>query len=266
MTELIFTSDMPKKFAIPAELAFEAIGNDFYEVSGGKAWIRVSLTPRNSIYFQTSIDNTIIVNIEGNAISRFYEHAVAYWGLPYYQYYYEKQNKEYLKWRVNEDDFYSYLKQVMLGVDIIDTDSILIVDIEGIYKNKGLRIYEKKALAKQRIGHSLFAKNVKNRANNACLVNPIIKQNLIASHIKPWAESHNEEKTDIANGLCLSPNFDGLFENGYISFNDDGSILIGAISKLEQEAYGLTGYEIIELMPEQKKYLNWHRNNKFVAS
>lgn len=71
------------------------------------------------------------------------------------------------------------------------------------------------------------------------------------------------EKTDSRNGLCLSPDMDGLFENGDISFNDDGSILIGVgLTKLELQSYGINGKEVIEINSSYSKYLNWHRKHK----
>ncbi|MFD1009548.1 HNH endonuclease [Oceanisphaera ostreae] len=87
----------------------------------------------------------------------------------------------------------------------------------------------------------------------------------MASHIKPWAVSENHEKLDILNGLCLSPNYDGLFEIGLISFNDDGTI-ITRLTEYDMDAYGLNGTEKIEVEILQSKYLAWHRENKLQAS
>lgn len=49
---------------------------------------------------------------------------------------------------------------------------------------------------------------------------------LVASHIKPFKKSSDEEAYDPDNGLLLSQNMDGLFDKGYISFNNDGSIIL----------------------------------------
>lgn len=139
----------------------------------------------------------------------------------------------------------------------------MINSIDKIHSNEDYADYEKQALTKQRIGHSAFAKKVKTRAGNKCLINRNICRNLIASHIKPWAYSENDEKVDIANGVCLSPNYDGLFEYGIISFNDDGTIIISSLSEGEMGAYGLNGKEKIEVSQAQAKYLTWHRDKKF---
>lgn len=47
-----------------------------------------------------------------------------------------------------------------------------------------------------------------------------------ASHIYPWRKSTNEERLDKFNGLLLTPNLDHAFDQGLISFDDDGLILI----------------------------------------
>jgi hypothetical protein len=152
-----------------------------------------------------------------------------------------------------------------LGDDLeVLSDNSLISEVDDVINNTDLREYEKKALAKQRIGHSKFARGVKEFGNGSCLINPKYKHNLIASHIKPWADSLDGEKVDVANGLCLSPNFDGLFEDGLISFKDNGTILVSSRLDAKLIDYGLTGEERIKIAPKQGKYLRWHRNNKFV--
>ncbi|MCK7595816.1 HNH endonuclease [Microbulbifer sp. CAU 1566] len=266
MTKLTLTPQMPNRFNTPALKAIKSIGEDYYEVSAGKQWIRISITPRNSIYFCPSKNNTVIVNIEGNAIKTHFDNAVFHWGKPYYRYFDKKIKKEYLKWRIDSDEFYSTVKLMIDGVQSYDSDLELISAIDSISNDKNLLNYEKQELTKQRIGHSSFAKKVKERAGNACLINPEIKRNLIASHIKPWSEAITNEKVDIDNGLCLSPNYDGLFEDGIISFKDDGTIIISRLSEAEKKAYALTGSEKIKLAPEQKKYLAWHRENKLVQN
>jgi hypothetical protein len=49
---------------------------------------------------------------------------------------------------------------------------------------------------------------------------------LRASHIKPWKKSSNDERLDPENGLLLLANIDILFEKGFVSFDDDGCMLV----------------------------------------
>ena len=68
------------------------------------------------------------------------------------------------------------------------------------------------------------------------------------------------------NVLLLSANFDKLFDQGLISFTDDGKILISAsLSEEERPKLGLTeDLSLINGVPvKMKKYLKWHRENWF---
>ena len=49
---------------------------------------------------------------------------------------------------------------------------------------------------------------------------------LIASHIKPWKVSDNVLRLDGSNGLTLAPRIDRLFDKGYITFSQDGSLFL----------------------------------------
>jgi putative restriction endonuclease len=88
---------------------------------------------------------------------------------------------------------------------------------------------------------------------------------LIASHIKPWRKSTDEEKLDQNNGLLLSPHVDRLFDSGLISFADDGQILCAseAIRKVMRrwglDPDGNAGH----FNPAQKEYLSFHRQHVF---
>lgn len=50
---------------------------------------------------------------------------------------------------------------------------------------------------------------------------------LVAGHIKPWRESTNPERVDPHNALALSPNYDKLFDLGFITFKPtNGKIVL----------------------------------------
>ena len=88
---------------------------------------------------------------------------------------------------------------------------------------------------------------------------------LIASHIKPWSVCNLAEKTDVENGLMLSPLFDKLFDKGYISFDNDGNIMISDwLSPANQERIDFTlNKEDLHLTDKRKMFLEYHRNNVF---
>jgi predicted restriction endonuclease len=88
---------------------------------------------------------------------------------------------------------------------------------------------------------------------------------LVASHIKPYAVSTEKERADSNNGLMLSPLYDKLFDKGFISFNDDGDILIS--DWLSDRNRRLISFkytrEDLNLNDERKRYLAYHRENVF---
>ena len=84
---------------------------------------------------------------------------------------------------------------------------------------------------------------------------------LIASHIKPWSVSKPKEKLNTDNGFLLCPNHDKLFDKGYISFDDDGSILISnKIDDENKKLLNISQETNITLNEDNKKYLKYHRD------
>ena len=84
----------------------------------------------------------------------------------------------------------------------------------------------KSTLIMARRGQGAFRERVK-FFEGSCRVTGVDKPELlIASHIKPWATSDNEERLNGHNGLFLSPHVDKLFDSGFISFENNGEILV----------------------------------------
>lgn len=90
---------------------------------------------------------------------------------------------------------------------------------------------------------------------------------LIASHIKPYVECEENEKFDADNGLLLSKNIDNLFDNGWITFDDDGTVLcsdnldIRIKSELQKQKLDKK-----YLNEKRLKYLKYHRDYVFDSS
>ena len=127
---------------------------------------------------------------------------------------------------------------------------------------------EKDALVKSRRGQGKFKSNLK-QIERACRLTGVEDiRFLIASHIKAWSEcSNNEERVDGYNGLLLSPNADKLFDKGFISFDDDGTVLVS--SQMDISLLQRLGIEpqnnVGAFTSEQKGYLKYHRLNTFKA-
>ncbi len=88
---------------------------------------------------------------------------------------------------------------------------------------------------------------------------------LVASHIKPYAVSTKKEQSDSNNGLMLSPLYDKLFDKGFISFDNDGHILISDwLSPKNQELISFDYSPAdLNLNEQRQKYMEYHRENVF---
>ena len=137
-------------------------------------------------------------------------------------------------------------------------ESELISDIEKIIDTKIPISTEKQNLVKCRIGQGTFREKLIKLWEGCSVTKFKNIEILIASHIKPWSKSSNEERLDVFNGLLLTPNLDKLFDKGYISFKDDGKILISETLK-NFELLGITTDMSIPIKTEHKKYLDYHR-------
>ena len=120
---------------------------------------------------------------------------------------------------------------------------------------------EKEAVVKIRGNQGEFRKRILNKFGGECCMCGIkLKDMLIASHIIPWSESNEEDKVSRYNGLLLCANHDKLFDEGYISFRDDGRIMISKqLSSKDINTLGLKGIKI-EVDEENKPFLEYHRD------
>jgi putative restriction endonuclease len=122
----------------------------------------------------------------------------------------------------------------------------------------------KTALVESRRGQGRFRKELIAYWKGCSLSSFLEPKFLIASHIKPWKDSTNKERLDSYNGLLLLPNYDKLFDKGYMSFDNNGSIIYATdISEKDKKMLGLDDKMKLKLDKKHLKYLDYHRNNCF---
>lgn len=119
-----------------------------------------------------------------------------------------------------------------------------------------------------RIGQDKYRKGLLEIWQNACSVTGCqIPEMLNASHAKPWKDCEIHEKLDLHNGLLLTPNLDRAFDRGFISFKDDGSIIISKKIKKDDEVLKKLGIsnsmKISKVREGHRVYLKYHRENIF---
>lgn len=125
---------------------------------------------------------------------------------------------------------------------------------------------EAERLIVQRVGQELFRDALMDYWQSRCCVTGLaIPALLRASHIKPWAKCDGDnERLDVFNGLLLAPHVDALFDGGWISFSDDGTLLISdALAPSARVLLGVSvDWSIRDLKPAHVAYLAFHRANE----
>lgn len=149
-------------------------------------------------------------------------------------------------------------------IDVKHLNNYLIEDIENILGSEISIDTEKENLIKCRIGQGKFRDQLIEYWKSCSITGFKNIDLLIASHIKPWRDSSDIERLDVYNGLLLTPNLDKLFDKGYISFKDNGEILISK-DLTDYEALGVKKDMKTAISEQHKRYLEFHRTNIFEA-
>lgn len=140
-------------------------------------------------------------------------------------------------------------------------------EIEG---DMAIAVTEKKQLILARRGQGLFRERVQ-QVESRCRITRVDRpEHLRASHCKPWRDSSNDERLSADNGLLLTPTIDHLFDRGFISFENDGSLLVSPVAHSESLARMGVRVEgtvnVGSFRHEQHLYLEYHRDLVFLSS
>lgn len=97
-----------------------------------------------------------------------------------------------------------------------------------------------------------------------CMLEGLAHPVLIASHIKPYKDSEKDEAFDANNGLLLSRNTDSLFDLGYMTFQDDGTIIPANVLDKNMADY-LAQFRLHAdfINPKRMAYMQYHRQHVF---
>lgn len=147
-------------------------------------------------------------------------------------------------------------------IDRMITDDNIVEEVRQTY---GLSQTEKEAIIKSRRGQGVYRTNVLNLWKT-CSVTGFSKNNiLIASHIKPWKFSSNEERLSPYNSLLLIPTIDKLFDKGFVGFSERGKIMLSSrIESSDWKKVGLNKSTKLRDVPsEVKPFLGYHSEYVF---
>jgi hypothetical protein len=125
-------------------------------------------------------------------------------------------------------------------------------------KTAGLpRTTEAERLVIQRIGQNVFRDALMDYWGGRCPLTGISEPALLrASHIVPWSDCDDAQRLDVHNGLLLSALWDAAFDQGLVSFADDGSAR--ASPKLYEVARTALG---VDAVPPLRGLQDAHRAN-----
>ena len=146
---------------------------------------------------------------------------------------------------------------------VVEDEAVADKEQLRIVKDESIATTERDQLVKARVGQGLFRSRVE-LLDPVCRITGVSDRRFLrASHIKPWAKSTNAEKLDGANGLLLAPHVDHLFDKGFISFDENGKMLISdRLPSSVISAWSLNQSSLPRpLTPEQEVYMTYHRTN-----
>lgn len=160
------------------------------------------------------------------------------------------------------------LKQYRYFLNATAKDSGDHAYIEKIESDRQIPETERTAIIQSRIGQGEFRKSLIDKYNGRCIITGIdLPELLVASHIKPWVASSNEERLSVNNGLLLSATYDKLFDKGLITFNRYGEIFLSSrIRAANIKRLGLSqGMRFdLQINKSMEEYLSYHRDVLFV--
>lgn len=125
---------------------------------------------------------------------------------------------------------------------------------------------EKNQIVAARIGQGLFRRNLLLDCGTCPITGVNDSRFLVASHIKPWRISNNQERLDMRNGLMFTPTYDKLFDTGFISFTNDKRLIVSPlISRENKDRFSLENdIQYLGLsINGREDFLGYHRENIF---
>ena len=128
----------------------------------------------------------------------------------------------------------------------------------------------RQAIVEARRGQGLFKKRVMAIEERCRLTGVDRVEHLRASHCKPWRDADNDERRDGENGLLLTPDADHLFDRGFLSFDDKGTVLVSPVAHVPSMIrMGLDPdamHNVGKFTSDQRRYLEFHRDNVFLKA
>ncbi len=132
-------------------------------------------------------------------------------------------------------------------------------------------------IVKARVGQYFFRTSVLTAYNNQCCITGLkFPKLLVASHIKPWANSDEKtERTNPCNGLSLNPFHDKAFDKGFITVDKHYQVVISSgIKEVPMDDTTRRWFMSYDhqkiILPERflpgKEFLEYHNDTIFLGA
>jgi predicted restriction endonuclease len=134
----------------------------------------------------------------------------------------------------------------------------------AVMSEAGMNSIDRAVTTKSRgIAQRLFRGNLLRLWQGSCAVTSVQEPRVLrSSHIKPWVNSSVQEKVDHFNGLLLVPNLDALFNEGLVSFRNDGRIMVSRDWRTDdqRQMHIAPDLRLRTIHLESSPYLEFHRD------
>ena len=239
------------------------------EIETSQGWIN-ALEDHNNVFHSwrtaeyTEDPNKWSDDIKRIVFSRFDNEPIYFMGVYVLDKKRTRPNNAYFNRIASRVDFSVNPPVLSLAEDEKTAEMIQAIEqLEKDLETTNLTKSERDIIAKARIGQGEFRNKLLERDKVCRICGMENRRLLVASHIKPWSKCDTTgEKWDSNNGLLLCSIHDALFDNGLISFDPEGRIMISeSLSKDDRERLNLSPSIKITMPAEMADYMEWHNND-----
>ncbi|MBR1932229.1 MAG: HNH endonuclease [Prevotella sp.] len=145
----------------------------------------------------------------------------------------------------------------------IQQQATIQAEVDKLKNDTTLSYTERDAIVKARVGQGKFRDKLIAYWQGCSISKFSHFDLLVASHIMPWKDANNSQRLDTFNGLLLLPNYDKLFDKGYISFDDNGRIIYSRyVNSIDLSLLNMdNSIHLTKLEDRHKMYLKYHREH-----
>lgn len=167
-------------------------------------------------------------------------------------------------------DFHAGLRKFLSFINsgyVQQQTETILSEIKKVEEDTQLNSTERTQIIQSRVGQGIFRNKLVEYWVGCSVSGCSLLSVLVASHIKPWSASDNIQRLDLYNGLLLQPNFDRLFDRGYITFDLNGKIRCSSLlDSIDRKLLGIdTSMHLRKIDKMHNQYLLYHKENCFIG-